>query len=67
MKYLTLRYKLYKVHKDIMGRIAGVPNKITSEVKEKLQLLIDELIESLEIRELRFWGKKMLSNCKNHH
>ena len=32
-----------------MGRIAGVPNKITSEVKEKLQLLIDELIESLEI------------------
>ena len=52
MKYLTLRYKLYKVHKDIMGRIAGVPNKITSEVKEKLQLLIDELIESLEINSL---------------
>ena len=35
-----------------MGRIAGVPNKITSEVKEKLQLLIDELIESLEINKL---------------
>ena len=52
MRYLTLRYKLYKVHKDIMGRIAGVPNKITSEVKEKLQLLIDELIESLEINKL---------------
>ena len=52
MKYLTLRYKLYKVHKDIMGRIAGVPNKITSEVKEKLQLLIDELIQSLEINKL---------------
>ena len=52
MKYLTLRYKIYKVHKDIMGRIAGVPNKITSEVKEKLQLLIDELIESLEINKL---------------
>ncbi len=52
MKYLTLRYKLYKVHKDIMGRIAGVPNKITSEVKEKLQLLVDELIESLEINKL---------------
>ena len=52
MKYLTLRYKLYKVHKDIMGRIAGVPNKITSEVKEKLRLLIDELIESLEINKL---------------
>ena len=52
MKYLTLRYKLYKVHKDIMGRIAGVPNKLTTEVKEKLQLLIDELIESLEINKL---------------
>jgi hypothetical protein len=35
-----------------MGRIAGVPNKITSEVKEKLKLLIDELIESLEINKL---------------
>ena len=35
-----------------MGRIAGVANKITSEVKEKLQLLIDELIESLEINKL---------------
>ena len=35
-----------------MGRIAGIPNKITSEVKEKLQLLIDELIESLEINKL---------------
>ena len=52
MKYLTLRYKLYKVHKDFMGRIAVVPNKITSEVKEKLQLLIDELLESLEINKL---------------
>jgi len=26
-----------------MGRTAGVPNKITSEVKDKLQLLIDSL------------------------
>ena len=52
MLSITLRYKLYKVHKDIMGRIAGVPNKLTTEVKEKLQLLIDELIESLEINKL---------------
>ena len=35
-----------------MPRHKGVPNKITSEVKEKLQLLIDELIESLEINKL---------------
>ena len=35
-----------------MGRTAGVPNKITSEVKEKLQLLIDDLIASLDVDEL---------------
>ena len=35
-----------------MVRIAGVPNKITSEVKDKLQLLIDDLIVSLNINEL---------------
>ena len=32
-----------------MGRTAGVPNKITLEVKEKLQLLIDDLIASLDV------------------
>ena len=35
-----------------MGRTAGVPNKITLEVKEKLQLLIDDLIASLDVNEL---------------
>ena len=35
-----------------MGRIAGVPNKITSEVKDKLQLLINDLIASLNVNEL---------------
>ena len=35
-----------------MGRTAGVPNKITSEVKEKLQLLIDDLIASLNVNEI---------------
>ena len=30
----------------------GSPNKITSEVKEKLQLLIDDLIASLNVNEL---------------
>ena len=35
-----------------MGRIAGQPNKITAEVKEKLQLLIGDLIASLDVNEL---------------
>ena len=35
-----------------MPRPKGSKNKITSEVKEKLQLLIDDLIDSLNIKEL---------------
>ena len=34
-----------------MGRIAGQPNKLTTEVKEKPQLLIDDLIASLNVNE----------------
>lgn len=35
-----------------MGRIAGQPNKITKEVKGKLESLIDGLVGSLDINEL---------------
>ena len=35
-----------------MGRLAGQPNKITSEVKSKLESLIDGLVGSLDISEL---------------
>ena len=35
-----------------MGRITGQPNKITAEVKEKLQLLIGDLIASLDVNDL---------------
>jgi hypothetical protein len=35
-----------------MPRPKGSPNKITSEVKEKLQLLIDDLIASLNVNDL---------------
>ena len=31
-----------------MGRIAGVPNKLTSEVKEKLQTLVEGVLDTLE-------------------
>jgi hypothetical protein len=34
-----------------MFRIGGQPNKLTTEVKEKLQLLIDDLITSLNVNE----------------
>ena len=35
-----------------MPRPKGSPNKITSEVKDKLQLLMDDLIASLNVDEL---------------
>ena len=35
-----------------MPRPKGSPNKITSIVKDKLQLLIDDLIASLNVNEL---------------
>ena len=35
-----------------MGRTLGTPIKITAEVRNKLQELIDDLIKSLDIHEL---------------
>ena len=35
-----------------MGRLAGQPNKITTEVKSKLESLIEGLVGSLDISEL---------------
>tara|TARA_B100001109_G_scaffold252206_1_gene247787 strand:+ start:776 stop:1084 length:309 start_codon:yes stop_codon:yes gene_type:complete len=35
-----------------MGRHAGVPNKITTEVKEKLQVVLDSVVSSLDIDEM---------------
>lgn len=38
-----------------MGRIAGVPNKITSEVKKKLQTLVEGVVDTL-----RLFAKKLV-------
>ncbi|MDG2372426.1 MAG: hypothetical protein P8L83_07400 [Flavobacteriaceae bacterium] len=35
-----------------MGRIAGKPNKLTAEVKEKLQVLVDDVIDKIDISKL---------------
>ena len=35
-----------------MGRIAGVPNKLTSEVKEKLQTLVEGVVDTLDITKM---------------
>ena len=35
-----------------MGRIAGVPNKLTSEVKQKLQTLVEGVVDTLDITEM---------------
>ena len=44
-----------------MGRTVGTPNKITAEVRSKLENLIDGLINSIQIEELNNTQKlKML-------
>jgi len=44
-----------------MGRTAGIPNKVTAEVRDKLENLIDGLINSIQIEELNNTQKlKML-------
>ena len=44
-----------------MGRTAGTPNKVTAEVRDKLENLIDGLINSIQIEELNNTQKlKML-------
>ena len=35
-----------------MGRIEGKPNKLTAEVKEKLQVLVDDVIDKIDISKL---------------
>ena len=35
-----------------MGRIAGAPNKMTTEVKEKLQVVLDNVVSFLNIDEM---------------
>jgi hypothetical protein len=35
-----------------MGRTSGTPNKITGEVRGKLENLIDSLVDSIEIQDL---------------
>ncbi|MGB0829020.1 MAG: hypothetical protein ACPGO9_06050 [Flavobacteriaceae bacterium] len=35
-----------------MGRTSGTPNKITAEVRGKLENLIDSLVDSIEIDDL---------------
>ena len=44
-----------------MGRTAGTPNKITTEIRSKLENLIEGLINSIQIEELNKTQKlKML-------
>ena len=35
-----------------MGRKAGVPNKITSEIKDRLATILNEAIDSIDVKTL---------------
>ena len=43
-----------------MGRIAGVPNRLTTEVKKLLQNVIDGVLASLEVEDLNINQKLKL-------
>jgi len=50
-----------------MGRTAGIPNKVTAEVRGKLENLIEGLINSIQIEELNNTQKlKMLQIALQH-
>tara|TARA_A100001015_G_scaffold9742_1_gene11860 strand:+ start:143 stop:415 length:273 start_codon:yes stop_codon:yes gene_type:complete len=44
-----------------MGRIAGLHNRLTTETKHKLQQLIDDVITSIELKNLNTNQKLKLS------
>tara|TARA_B110000483_G_C17876513_1_gene420026 strand:+ start:387 stop:638 length:252 start_codon:yes stop_codon:yes gene_type:complete len=39
---------VYKYNNNTMGRIAGQPNKLTTEVKNKLQTVLDEVVSQFD-------------------
>ena len=43
-----------------MGRTVGTPNKITTEVKEKLQTLVEGVVDTLDITEMTIDQKPKL-------
>ena len=50
-----------------MGRIAGVPNKITSEVKKKLQTLVEGVVDTLDITEMTIDQKLKLLQISSQY
>lgn len=49
------------------GRVAGTPNKISSQVKEKLQVLIDKTVDELTTANLTISHKlKLLELALNY-
>ena len=41
-------HPVYKYNNNTMGRIAGQPNKLTTEVKDKLQTVLDEVVSQFD-------------------
>lgn len=50
-----------------MGRIAGVPNKITSEVKKKLQTLVEGVVDTLDVTEMTIDQKLKLLQISSQY
>ena len=50
-----------------MGRIAGVPNKIRSEVKKKLQTLVEGVVDTLDVTEMTIDQKLKLLQISSQY
>ena len=50
-----------------MGRIAGVPNKLTTEVKDKLQTLVEGVVDTLDITEMTIDQKLKLLQISSQY
>ena len=55
------------IYKLFILRIAGVPNKLTSEVKEKLQTLVEGVVETLDIAYMTIDQKLKLLQITSHY
>ena len=50
-----------------MPRTKGSPNKITTEVKEQLQSLIDEVVNSIDVNSMSTDQKLKLLRYQTYH
>ena len=62
MIYILTHNKYKKYKKKTGGRQKGTPNKITSEIRDKISILVNGTIDSIDINTLTHYQKVKLLN-----